>query len=303
MSTVHWDDIEVQDATLGPMSGRWRDLGTAAGSHAVGANRIEVSAGHQATPLHAHGGEEELFYVLAGGGFSVTEQGACAIAAGDAILYPAEGPAHTVVAGDGGLDVLAFGPRQYSEAVRFPRIAAVKVGGMVLDARAEGQWELEAGQGLVEVVPGERPATVRNVAEVPGVDFRGRATGWFLGRDLGAQTTHLNRVDLKAGAEAAPPHCHSAESELFVVLDGDGVLLLITQDGGEQEHPVRAGSIVARPAGTGVAHGFRAGETGLSLLAYSDRDPNDMCFYPRSGKVALRGLGVIFRPDRVPFWD
>ena len=32
-------------------------------------------------------------------------------------------------------------------------------------------------------------------------------------------------------------------------------------------------------------------------------DPNDMCFYPRSGKVLLRGLGVIFRPERVGFWD
>jgi hypothetical protein len=28
-----------------------------------------------------------------------------------------------------------------------------------------------------------------------------------------------------------------------------------------------------------------------------------MCFYPRSGKVLLRGLGVIFRPERVGYWD
>ena len=28
-----------------------------------------------------------------------------------------------------------------------------------------------------------------------------------------------------------------------------------------------------------------------------------MCFYPRSGKLAMRGLGVIGRIDRLDYWD
>jgi uncharacterized cupin superfamily protein len=103
---------------------------------------------------------------------------------------------------------------------------------------------------------------------------------------------------VEPGALSYPPHCHSAEEELFVVLDGSGTLLL-----GNEEHPVRAGSVVARPPGTGVAHAFRAGDQPLTLLAYSDRDPNDMCFYPRSGKVSLRGLKAIFRVERLDYWD
>ena len=47
-----------------------------------------------------------------------------------------------------------------------------------------------------------------------------------------------------------PPHCHSLEEEIFVVLEGDGHLLLWEEDGVE-EHEVRAGSVVVRPAGTG----------------------------------------------------
>jgi uncharacterized cupin superfamily protein len=56
--------------------------------------------------------------------------------------------------------------------------------------------------------------------------------------------------------------------------------------------------VIARPAGTGVAHAFRAGELGLTYLAYGTREPGDMCFYPDSGRVSLRGLGIALRsPD------
>jgi uncharacterized cupin superfamily protein len=67
--------------------------------------------------------------------------------------------------------------------------------------------------------------------------------------------------------------------------------------------PVRAGSVVARPAGTGVAHAFRAGDRGLVLLAYGIREPNDLCFYPRSGKLRARGVDLTFRVQRVSYWD
>jgi len=36
-----------------------------------------------------------------------------------------------------------------------------------------------------------------------------------------------------------PPHCHSLEEEIFVVLEGEGHLLLWEEDGVE-EHEVRA---------------------------------------------------------------
>jgi uncharacterized cupin superfamily protein len=61
--------------------------------------------------------------------------------------------------------------------------------------------------------------------------------------------------------------------------------------------------VIARPPGTGVAHTFRAGEKGLEFLAYGTRHPADMCYYPRSNKIAFRGLGVIGRLERLNYWD
>ena len=47
----------------------------------------------------------------------------------------------------------------------------------------------------------------------------------------------------------------------------------------------------------------RGGPDGLELLLYGTREPNDMCFYPTSGKIALRGLGVIGRLEQLDYWD
>ena len=100
------------------------------------------------------------------------------------------------------------------------------------------------------------------------------------------------------GKASAPAHCHSLEEEIFVVLDGEGTLRL-----DDEQTPVRAGHVVSRPAGTGVAHAFIAGERGLTYLAYGTREHGDMCFYPRLGQDLLRGLGVIARVERLDYWD
>ena len=48
---------------------------------------------------------------------------------------------------------------------------------------------------------------------------------------------------------------------------------------------------------------FRAGPDGLTFLAYGTREPNDICYYPRSGKVFLGGVGVIGRIEQLDYWD
>ncbi len=147
----------------------------------------------------------------------------------------------------------------------------------------------------------ERPATIVALADVPAEPWgRGDVRGVRrdLGRTIGSRATGIQHLRVAAGALSAPPHCHSADEELFVVLGGAGIVLL-----GDEEHALRAGSVVARPPGTGVAHAFRAGDDGLELLAYGTRVPDDVCFYPRSRKVALRGLGVRFRVEAVEYWE
>ena len=84
-----------------------------------------------------------------------------------------------------------------------------------------------------------------------------------------------------------------------MILRGEGALVL-----DEQETPVRAGHVVSRPAATGVSHVFRAGDGGLTYLAYGTREPGDVCYYPRSNKIAFRGVRVMARLERISdYWD
>jgi uncharacterized cupin superfamily protein len=40
------------------------------------------------------------------------------------------------------------------------------------------------------------------------------------------------------------------------------------------------------------------------LLMYGTREPNDMCFYPRSGKILFGGLGIVTRVgEPVDYWE
>ncbi|MEA2251515.1 MAG: hypothetical protein QOG70_1757, partial [Solirubrobacteraceae bacterium] len=164
-------------------------------------------------------------------------------------------------------------------------------------------FEAEAAVGPLEVPDPEpeRPATIVALDDLP-VDAVRRGDVARARRDLGvalgSRPTGLRHLVVEPGALSGPPHCHSSEEELFVVLEGEGVLLL-----GDEEHPVRPGTIVSRPPGTGVAHAFRAGDGPLTLLAYGTRDPSDIVYYPRSGKVSLRGVKAIFRVERVDYWD
>jgi uncharacterized cupin superfamily protein len=296
MTLVHWDDVEAETDGIGPMQGRWYDLGTAAGTRSAGVMRQVADPGCQVSPVHRHGAEEELFYVLGGSGFSWQDGRAYAIAAGDVLLYRAAGPAHTVVGGDDGIDVLAFGPRIDVEATHLPRAGLLRI--QQTWARAgEGEhpWDQEAEHGPVELrEPSPRPATIRALDDIPGErKQRGRTdvVRRNVGDALGSVTTGMRHIEIAAGAESYPHHSHSAEEEIFVVLEGDGALAL-----GDDEHAVRAGHVVSRPAGTGVAHSFVADARGI-------RDPNDMCWYPRSGKLRIRAFDLNFRPEPLDYWD
>jgi uncharacterized cupin superfamily protein len=297
---AHRDEVE-EHAT--PWAA-WRDLGRAAGSVAVGARLGRVGPGGQATPLHAHGAEEELFFVLRGGGACVTEGGEAAeLREGDLVCRRSGGRAHAFVAGPDGLEFLAFGERARPHVIRLPRSGA-HASGRAWWAAGEGEHPLrrEAGLGPVEVPDRlTRPRWLVASGEVEPAEWgRGdvRARRADLGRAAGSVHTGLKFVRVAPGDRGVVPHCHSAEEELFYVLEGGG-----TFEVGEERLEVRAGHLVARPAGTGLAHSHVAGPDGLTLLAYGQRDPNDMCLYPRSGKVYLRGLKVLFHVHAVEYWD
>jgi uncharacterized cupin superfamily protein len=311
----HWDDVDAVHRGSGHISGHWQAL-TGEASERAGVKRIRLDPGKWSTPLHLEGSEEEIFFVLDGSGVSVQGDGsddaAYAVGPGDCLVHLALEHAHTLQAGPDGLDVLAFGERHYAANTLLPRAGVSWLGPTwVLEGRPDDHpWTREIAIGPPTVGElSERPPRIVNVADVEPTRREGETVVRAvrdLGRAAGSLKTGLQVFDVPSGKLHNPPHCHSAEEEIFVVLDGDGTLELWPhlRFGGEHEtHAVRRGSVVARPAGTGRAHTFRAGEDGMRVLAYGTRDSRDVTFYPRSGKVSFRGVGLIGRLQVLDYWD
>ena len=309
----HWDDVRTSRGERGHIAGTWQSL-TGRASQTVGVKRIRVDPGMWSTPLHLEGAEEEIFYVLAGSGVSVQSEGdesfGYEVRAGDCLVHLPLENAHTLQAGDDGIDVLAFGQRIHAAGVTWlPRAGVAWLGETWAPVGAEDDhpWAREAAAGPPEIGDlSPRPSNIVNVDDLDPVERDGATVGRrvrYLGKAAGSQRTGLRFAEILPGKLNAPPHCHSAEEEIFVVLDGAGTLLLWEEDG-VAEREVRTGSVVARPPGSGVAHSFRAGEDGMTVLLYGTRDSNDVCYYPRSGKVFFTGLGVIARlGDQLDYWD
>ncbi|HEX4673006.1 MAG TPA: cupin domain-containing protein [Solirubrobacteraceae bacterium] len=308
MGLTHFDDAPTFDRDLGHLRGHWTLLGDAAGCVNVGVRRIEIPAGGWSTPAHEHGREEEIFFVLAGRGISWHRGRTAEVGEGDCIVYRAHTGAHTLHALEP-VDVLVFGPREYDESLGFPRLGMSLVGSRAVGTvpgvvdRAPIQFVREAELGPPELPeqPGPRPDSVVHLDAVDPVRVqRGRVarTRRRVSSAAGSVTTGLQHVVVEPAAASGTLHCHSVEEEIFVILDGDGVLVL---DG--EETPVTRGHVISRPPSTGVSHMFRAGDGGLTYLAYGTRDPADICYYPRSNKIAFRGVGLIARLEKLDYWD
>lgn len=307
MSVVHWDEIAPRRSPKPAAGGDWFFLGEAAGSVGVGVNRILLGPGEISTPAHVHGADEETFFVLNGSGLSWQDGETFEVRAGDTLVHAPRLAAHTLKAGPQGLDVLAYGPRSRLGGAYLPKIGIYWLWPTWTEA-GTGAHPYDRDQKLDWPEPSERPPSIVNVDDVEA-RFGGRSRP--LSAAAGAVLTGLNLVSLPPGEEGAPPHCHTVEEELFVVLHGEGELELWPPP--DPKHPfptdltealpVRAGHIVSRPPGTRIPHSFRAGVNGLTYLAYGTRDPADILWYPRSNKVFFRGLGVIARLELLDYMD
>ena len=310
MTLVHWDDVEgfARPDDVQPLGGRRQRLADAAGSVRVGLQRVTLEPGQMITPPHVHSAEEEIFHVLHGSATLWQDGVTCVVVEGDTIVHPAGGAVHTLIGGEGGLDVLVFGTRLTPESALLPRTRRAWLAAATVEVDEAHPWAAEARLGIPDGKAGERPANVVGLDEVEG-DYGGISKR--LAARGGARRSGLNRLALPPNEEGAPPHCHSAEEEVFVVLDGEGTLELwgpprpgqVPATEPQETHAVRRGHVVSRPAGTRISHCFRAGAPGLTYLAYGTRDSNDVCYYPRSNKIFFRGLGLIARLEPLEYSD
>ncbi len=288
------------------MAATWQFLGDAAGASGIGLNRVRVEAGRLPTPPHSHGLSEEIYYVLGGSGLLWQDEAVCEVRPGDTIVQLADHAEHTFKAGPDGLDYLVFGTRHPVEYGWLPRSRALRLGYPWVEGRDDDPWDVEAELGELEfAAPGERPANVVALEDVP-LDEDGDR---LLAAAAGSERSGLNWIKREHGRRGVVPHCHSHESEAFVVLEGSGTLELwptkvAAERGAEQEtHEVRPGHVIGRPPATRIAHSIVTGPEGITYLAYGTREPNDIAYYPRSNKVYFRGVGLMTRLEQLPYED
>jgi uncharacterized cupin superfamily protein len=305
VTLVHWDDVEAVQDEEGHFAATWRFLGRAGGAKDYTVNRIDIVPNRWSTPAHVE--DEEIFYVLRGSGLSWQDDAVYQVREGDCIVHRAGKEAHTLRAGDDGLDVLVFGRHGSDGHATLPRAGVTWLGRSWVQSGLGGHpWEQEIAAGEPDVgEPGDRPKNIVNIDTLEPDNEGDRAVA----TEAGAEKAGMHHRTLAPGIAAVPAHCHSAEEEIFVMLEGTATLELIPSprlvDSGveEEAHELRAGHVVCRPPGTRISHFFRGGDEGAVMLVYGTRDPNDIAYYPRSNKINFRGVGLIARLDSLQYSD
>jgi uncharacterized cupin superfamily protein len=129
---------------------------------------------------------------------------------------------------------------------------------------------------------------ILNIADVTLADHsHGEAFAAQLGQFrplIGMKQLGCRLVVVPPGKKAWPYHSHHANEELFVILEGTGTLRY-----GGAEYPVKAGDVIACPAGgPETAHQLiNTGTAELRYLAISTMIQPEVCEYPDSGKFAI----------------
>src|SRR3954463_15070009 len=251
------------------MEADWQPLGGAAGTRAVGANRVRVAPGKLPTPPHSHGASEELYFVLAGSGLAWQDGEVHEVRPLDCVIHRPDEMEHTFVAGPDGLEYLVFGTRHPTEVAWLPRSRAIRLGWPWVEGRDDDPWDVEASAPpLGGGEPKARPANILNVDEVELEEWRDRVVTAPLATRERSELAGFHWERILPGKMGSVPHCHSEEEEIFVVLEGSATLHLwpspLKVDRGDEreEHALRPGHVVARPPGSGVSHWFRAGDDG-----------------------------------------
>lgn len=155
--------------------------------------------------------------------------------------------------------------------------------------------------------PTEQPV-IRPIAieEVPwkawshGVRFGGRSRTLSDTR----KTSHRIGVrieELAPGMQSVPLHYHLLEEEHIWMLEGEVTLRL-----GSERLRFAAGEFVTFPAGVEVGHCLvNEGTAPARFLVIGNNEPNEVCVYPDSNKLQLRGFSrtILERGRRAEYWD
>jgi uncharacterized cupin superfamily protein len=119
---------------------------------------------------------------------------------------------------------------------------------------------------------------------------------WEAAVSLNAKDLGFCIVSLDPGRRSCPFHFHHSEEELFFVLQGEGVLRQGDAGGEEERITLGQGDFASFPPGTGIAHQFfNESDAPFVYLAFSNRLKHDVCEYPDSDKLLVRGTATMLR--------
>jgi uncharacterized cupin superfamily protein len=288
-------EVPTERWEMGELAATRRRLGVACGAKRLGVALIDIDPGKRSTPPHSHADEDEAFLVLAGSGLSYQTSGsrdvrAYAVGVDDLLWHPANGDAHTLIAGEQGLSVLAVAEGSRTNITYLPRTRQFWLGPRWSPADTRSPFAADAELGPLEVPEPTvlRPPTVRNLAELPLKTGReGRITYATRGlHDMGAEQLVLAQDEMPPDTHNTELHFHSAREEAWYVRGGEGVARL-----GEEAHALHAGSFWLCQANTGVGHRIEVGAEGMQLVTMGDLIPGDVWVYPEKRTfVPARGV-------------
>jgi uncharacterized cupin superfamily protein len=291
----------------------------------IGVAIEELEPGKRSAPFHYHVFEEEHVFILEGAlslrlGDAVHE-----MRAGDYVCFPAGQKAgHCLVNNSSSTcRYVIVGERNPREICVYPDsnkllVRALGRGALFDLSATRHYWEGE-DTGLPEgsLPPPAIPEIGPDPAPKPPIASAAIAREKTkVGAHFGGEAQHLTFAAIGAdyrvgmliespapGSRLCPLHYHMLEEEHALILDGEVTLRL-----GTERHLMKAGDYVCFPAGQKIGHAFEnSGPGECRYLMIGRRDPNEVCVYPDSNKMAVGALrtrqDIFDMSDPRDYWD
>lgn len=291
---------------------RYRHLSRAAigEDYRVGVAIEELGPGKQSSPAHYHIFEEEHVYILEGALTVRIGADTYDMKAGDYVCFPAGQTAGHCLINDSGAicRYVIVGERNPNEVVVYTDSRKVLVRALgrraIFDlAATRGYWDGEdTGLPKGEVPPADAVGTAPEQPVKPKPPISSHNVAWDerrLAPGFVDRNKHLTYAAVgedyhvgiliegpPPGMRQAPTHYHMLEEEHALILEGQLTLLL-----GDERYEMKAGDYISFPAGQKVGHSFmNSGAGPCSYLMIGEHNPNDVCVYPDSNKMAVNAL-------------